>query len=167
MSSASILNLEPGDHRLDIMLQRVQATPGSGHLVTLLMAVIARDISLTVIADQKQAWSPRCLPSERPRIVWLSAEDTEPQDIADWHCARSACAWARSAVLQAVQPHKLPYKLAVEFAIQTGRCLLVETDNARAPAWATALQSRGSLIFMDLPSDDEMHQASATSGQVL
>jgi hypothetical protein len=143
------LNVEPGT-RLDQAIAEVYARPGFETSAVLFHAVQARRIGLTIIFARRFPWTPRMLPATGPRIVLIADDSGDSRDPDEWRCAISATAWAKSAIIHGTGAKPEHYHEAVTAAEVTKRCLLVETNSARAAAWVAAIEPREipGLVFV-------------------
>lgn len=157
------IDIEPGSSALERAFAGMCRLPGSEHLLVLLQAVKAGEIGLTIIVRHREVWSPRLLHSSLPRVLLIGDDAGDSRDPSEWRCAMSAMAWARSAVVHGTGAKPDHYKIAIELAVQTGKCLLVETDSDHAPVWADGLHAPGFPLFLFIPPGGGTHPSPSAS----
>jgi hypothetical protein len=138
----TIHNILPGSPLAQAIIRTAVSKDG-GHLNQFLYPVAAEQIALTIILGHRDVWTPRSLKSSLPTIVMISDDDGDSRNPDEWRCAISAIAWARSAIVHGCGAEPWHYREAVKAALQTGRCLFVETDSDHVAAWAAAIAPRG------------------------
>jgi hypothetical protein len=151
-----LVDVEPG-RRLDHALAWTYSRPGYAPTCVLFQAVQARRIGLTIIYSRRFAWTPRMLPSAGPRVVLLADDLGDSRDPDEWRSAVSAIAWARAAVIHGTGGRVEHYAEAVRAAETLGRCLMIETNSARAPAWAAAIHPREIPGLLIIPPRGGVH----------
>jgi hypothetical protein len=136
-----------------------QAGASAVGIRTVMSAVQAGRIALTVIAGHKQNWTPRSLKSSLPTIVLISDDDdaVETRNPDEWRCAISAIAWARGAIVHGTAARGPEYAAAVTLAGSLGRLLLVETGSRHVQAWMTAIAPRRIPALALIPKDGGVH----------
>jgi hypothetical protein len=157
------VNVEPG-RRLDQALAWTYSRPGYAPTCVLFRAVQARRIGLTIVFSRRFAWTPRLLPSDGPRVLLLADDLGDSRDPDEWRCAISAIAWARAAIVHGTGGKVEHYRETVRAAETLGRCLMVETDSARAPAWAAAIHPREIPGLVFIPPPGGVHPALVRGG---
>jgi hypothetical protein len=150
------MNVEPG-RPLDQALAWTSSRPGCAPTAVLFGAVQARKIGLTIVFSRRFAWSPRLLPSTGPRVVLISDDLGDSRDPDEWRCAISATAWARASIIHGTGGKVEHYREAVRAAEVMGRCLMIETDSAHAPAWAGAIHTREIPALLFIPPPGGVH----------
>jgi hypothetical protein len=157
----TISNFTPDTPFLARLLATVSlpGLPQTSGLPTLLRAVQAGQIALTIITGHRTNWTPRNLKSSLPTIVLISDDDdyVETRNPDEWRCAISAIAWSRTAIVHGTGAQKHHYVAAVVGAVAAGRCLFVETDSRHAAAWVAAIRPRGVPALAFVPPPGEVH----------
>lgn len=156
------LEFTPGP-RLTAARQWCESQPEAAGMAVLTAAVDAGRIAVTVIIGRRTIWSPRDLRSRLPTIVLIGDDYGDPRDPAEWRCSMSAIAWARSALVHGTGAKASHYRAAVAAAEATGRCVLIETDSAHAPAWAAAIAPRAIPTMILIPPPGAVHPVEATA----
>jgi hypothetical protein len=157
------VNVEPG-RRLDQALAWAYSRPGYEPTGVLFQAVQARKIGLTIVFSRRFAWSPRLLPSTGPRVVLIADDLGDSRDPDEWRCAISATAWARASIIHGTGGKVEHYREAVRAAELTNRCLMIETNSARAPAWVAAIHDRDIPGLVFIPPRGGVHPVSMHGG---
>jgi hypothetical protein len=136
-----------------------QAGASSVGIRTLLTAVQAGRIALTIIAGHKSNWTPRSLRSPLPTIILISDDDdaVKTRDPDEWRCALSAIAWARGAIVHGTAARGPEYAAAVTMAESLGRFLLIETGSRHVQAWMTAISPRRIPALALIPKNGGVH----------
>jgi hypothetical protein len=157
------VSIKPG-RRLDQALAWAYSKRGFEPTGVLFHAVQARRIGLTVIFSRRFPWTPRLLPSAKPRVVLIADDAGDSRDPDEWRCAISAIAWARVAIVHGTGGKVQHYRKAVRAAELTNRCLMVETDSSGAPAWVATIHDREIPGLVCIPPLGGVHPTPALGG---
>jgi hypothetical protein len=155
-----VLEVSPGPS-LDKALTETAGRDGFAPISVFFQAVAERRIGLTIVFSHRFPWTPRSIKTPLPMIVLLSDDFGQSRDPAEWRCAISAIAWARSAIVHGTGADVAHYREAVLAAELSGRCLFIETSSVRAPAWAAAIPPREVPCLLIRPPNGGPHPAPA------